>query len=165
MLKLDHIGIAVDDLEAAIAHFSTVFGYGPDKREIVPSEHVETVFYEAGVSQAEHAETPKAGVSQEGMAVEAAQAGASQEGDVSIELLGATSPDSAIATFIQKRGEGIHHIAFRVDDLEAHITRLRAAGYRFLSDEPKDGAGGKRIIFMHPKEHHGVLIELCQPKG
>jgi methylmalonyl-CoA/ethylmalonyl-CoA epimerase len=77
-------------------------------------------------------------------------------------LLQATSADSAIAKFIEKKGEGIHHIAFDVEDIEAEITRLKAAGFQFIHETPKRGADNKLICFLHPKATNGVLIELCQ---
>lgn len=85
-----------------------------------------------------------------------------QTGESKVELLGATSDDSVIRKYIEKRGEGIHHIAFEVSDLDGEIKRLKNEGYRFLSEAPSRGADNKRIIFLHPKEHHGVLIELCE---
>ncbi|MGV3604127.1 MAG: methylmalonyl-CoA epimerase [Dyadobacter fermentans] len=79
-----------------------------------------------------------------------------------IELLQATGPDSAIARFIAKKGEGIHHIAFEVDDILAEMDRLRNAGFTLLNESPKRGADNKLVCFVHPKSAHGVLIELCQ---
>jgi methylmalonyl-CoA/ethylmalonyl-CoA epimerase len=85
-----------------------------------------------------------------------------QVGETKIELLEATHPDSAIAKFIEKRGEGIHHIAFEVADIEAEITRLKNEGFTVLNDTPKNGADNKRIVFLHPKTTNGVLVELCE---
>ena len=85
-----------------------------------------------------------------------------QTGPNKIELLEATSPDSAITKFIEKRGEGIHHIAFDVDDIEAEMARLKAEGFVLLNENPKRGADNKLVCFVHPKETNGVLIELCQ---
>lgn len=85
-----------------------------------------------------------------------------QNGETKIELLEATRPESAIAKFIEKKGEGIHHIAFEVDDLEAEMKRLEGEGIRLLNIEPKTGADNKRICFLHPKDTNGVLVELCQ---
>jgi len=79
-----------------------------------------------------------------------------------IELLEATGPDSAIARFIEKKGEGIHHIAFEVDDIVAEMERLRNAGFTLLNEVPKQGADNKLVCFVHPKSANGVLIELCQ---
>jgi methylmalonyl-CoA/ethylmalonyl-CoA epimerase len=85
-----------------------------------------------------------------------------QVGETKIELLEATHPDSAIAKFIEKRGEGIHHIAFEVADIEAEIVRLKNEGFTVLNDTPKNGADNKRIVFLHPKTTNGVLVELCE---
>ncbi|MCC6385148.1 MAG: methylmalonyl-CoA epimerase [Bacteroidia bacterium] len=81
-----------------------------------------------------------------------------------IELLQATRPDSPIAKFIESRGEGIHHVAFDVDDIKAEMRKLSNEGFRLLNDEPKDGADNKLVCFIHPKSTGGVLIELCQEK-
>ena len=85
-----------------------------------------------------------------------------QTGESKIELLEATNPSSPIAKFIEKKGEGIHHIAFEVDNIEAEIKRLKEAGFELLSDVPKSGADNKKIVFLHPKSTGGVLVELCQ---
>jgi methylmalonyl-CoA/ethylmalonyl-CoA epimerase len=85
-----------------------------------------------------------------------------QCGESKVELLEATHEDSPIAKFIAKRGEGIHHIAFEVDNIENEIARLKAAGFDFISEQPKNGADNKIICFLHPKSTNGVLIELCQ---
>lgn len=85
-------------------------------------------------------------------------------GQTKIELLEAKDPDSPIAKFIQKRGEGIHHIAFEVENIEQEINRLKDAGFELINHEPKNGADNKRICFLHPKSTNGVLIELCQEK-
>lgn len=87
-----------------------------------------------------------------------------QLGESKIELLVATNPDSTIAKFIEKRGEGIHHIAFEVQDIEAEMARLQGEGFRLIHEVPKDGADNKRICFLHPKSTNGVLVELCQEK-
>jgi len=84
-------------------------------------------------------------------------------GDTSIELLEATSPESPVARFIEKRGEGLHHIAIVVDDIRDTLSRLKAAGYRLIDEEPRRGARNMLIAFVHPKSTHGVLLELCQP--
>ena len=85
-------------------------------------------------------------------------------GESKIELLEATNPESPIAKFIDKKGEGIHHIAFAVDDIRAEVERLKAEGFIFISEEPKDGADNKLVVFLHPKSTNGVLVELCQEK-
>ena len=87
-----------------------------------------------------------------------------QVGESKIELLEGTSPDSPISKFIEKRGEGVHHIAFEVDDIEKEITRLTKEGFQMIHEKPKDGADNKLIAFLHPKSSNGVLIELCQEK-
>lgn len=130
MFKIEHIGIAVKNLETSNELFSKLFGKPPYKTEQVESENVNTSFFEMGESK--------------------------------IELLHATSPDSAIAKFIDKKGEGIHHIAFAVDDIEKEAARLKAAGFQPLSETPRRGADNKLVLFFHPKTTNGVLIELCQ---
>jgi methylmalonyl-CoA/ethylmalonyl-CoA epimerase len=130
MKKIEHLGIAVQDMAAAKAIYTTLFG-PPYKEEAVESEQVNTVFFQCGPNK--------------------------------IELLEATGPDSAIAKYIAKRGEGIHHIAFQVADIEAEMARLQAAGFQLLNDAPKRGADNMRICFVHPKSANGVLVELCQP--
>ena len=87
-----------------------------------------------------------------------------QVGESKIELLEGTSPESPISKFIEKRGEGVHHIAFEVDDIEKEITRLTKEGFQMIHEKPKDGADNKLIAFLHPKSSNGVLIELCQEK-
>ena len=83
-------------------------------------------------------------------------------GESKVELLEATRTESPIAQFIEKRGEGLHHVAFAVDDIRAEMTRLREAGFRLLHEEPVPGADGKIICFLHPKSTNGILVELCQ---
>lgn len=87
-----------------------------------------------------------------------------QVGESKIELLEATNPDSPIAKFIDKKGEGIHHIAFGVEDIKAEVERLKNEGFVFISEEPKEGADNKLVVFLHPKSTNGVLVELCQEK-
>ena len=88
-----------------------------------------------------------------------------RSGPNKVELLEATSPDSPIAKYLEKRGEGIHHIAFDVEDIRAEMARLRAEGFTVLNEEPKKGADNKLVAFLHPKGTHGVLVELCQDMG
>ncbi len=85
-------------------------------------------------------------------------------GDTEVELLEATEPDGPVAKFIEKKGEGVHHIAFRVDDIEAALEELKAQGVKLIDEKPRKGAGGAKIAFLHPKGTHGVLIELCERK-
>ena len=130
MNKIEHIGIAVKDLNASLELFSKLFGKPSYKSETVESEGVTTSFFEVGPNK--------------------------------IELLVATNPDSPIAKFIEKKGEGIHHIAFEVTDIYAEMERLKAEGFVVLNEVPKKGADNKIIAFLHPKSTNGVLIELCQ---
>ena len=128
--KIEHIGIAVKDIEAANTVYENLLGISPYKMEKVESEGVSTSFFRTG--------------------------------DSKIELLEATNPESAIAKFIEKKGEGIHHIAFAVKDIKAEIKRLSELGFNVLNKEPKKGADNKLVCFIHPKNTNGVLVELCQ---
>ncbi len=130
MKKIEHIGIAVRDIESSNSLFASLFGKPHYKTETVESEGVMTSFFECGPNK--------------------------------IELLQATNQDSPIAKFIDKKGEGIHHIAFAVDDIEAEIVRLKNEGFKMIHESPKPGADNKLIAFLHPKSTNGVLIELCQ---
>ena len=85
-----------------------------------------------------------------------------QTGESKVELLGATEPDSVIAKYIEKRGEGLHHVAFEVDNIRTELKRLEAEGFTILNNEPKKGADNKWVAFVHPKDNNGVLVELCQ---
>ncbi|TXB63862.1 methylmalonyl-CoA epimerase [Vicingus serpentipes] len=130
MEKIEHLGIAVKDLQKANEIYSKLFNQEPYKTEIVESEGVSTSFFKVGENK--------------------------------IELLEATNPDSAIAKFIDKKGEGIHHVAFDVEDIYAEMERLRKEGFTILNETPKKGADNKLVCFIHPKSTNGVLIELCQ---
>jgi methylmalonyl-CoA/ethylmalonyl-CoA epimerase len=130
MLKIEHIGIAVKDIENSNALFAKLFGEPHYKTEAVESEGVKTSFFKVGPNK--------------------------------IELLEGTSENSAITKFIEKKGEGIHHIAFDVDDINAEISRLRNEGFVVLNEIPKKGADNKLVAFLHPKGTNGVLVELCQ---
>lgn len=130
MKKIEHIGIAVKNLETSNELFASLFGKKHYKIESVESEGVLTSFFKAGPNK--------------------------------IELLQATHEDSPIAKFIEKKGEGIHHIAFAVADIEKEIKRLKSEGFKMIHDKPKKGADNKLIAFLHPKATNGVLIELCQ---
>lgn len=132
MLKIEHIGIAVKDLDKSNHLFSNLLNSEPYKQEAVESEGVITSFFKIGESK--------------------------------IELLTATNENSPIAKFIEKKGEGIHHIAYEVEDIYAEMKRLQDAGFQLLNETPKDGADNKLICFLHPKTTNGVLIELCQEK-
>nr|WP_315209569.1 methylmalonyl-CoA epimerase [uncultured Flavobacterium sp.] len=130
MRKIEHIGIAVKDLEVSNLVFEKLFGAPAYKFEDVESEGVTTSFFMNGPNK--------------------------------IELLAATNPDSPIAKFLEKKGEGIHHIAFDVEDIVAEIARLKMEGFVVLNEIPKKGADNKIVAFLHPKSTNGVLIELCQ---
>jgi len=129
-MHIDHIGIAVEDLEDAIATYEKLLDGKCYKRETVESQQVETAFFQTGQSK--------------------------------VELLGASDPDSVIAKYVAKKGEGMHHVAFEVDDIHAELERLRSEGFTVLTDEPRRGADNKLVAFVHPKDNHGVLVELCQ---
>jgi methylmalonyl-CoA/ethylmalonyl-CoA epimerase len=130
MKKIEHIGIAVKDLDQANNLYTKLFGELPYKQEEVTSENVITSFFRVGPNK--------------------------------FELLQATHESSAIHSFIEKKGEGIHHIAFAVNDIEAETQRLIAEGFQALFPKPKQGADNKLVMFFHPKTTGGVLIELCQ---
>ena len=130
MRKIEHIGIAVHNLENSNELFSKLFGQAAYKTEEVASEGVKTSFFMCGPNK--------------------------------IELLEATNEDSPIAKFLEKKGEGIHHIAFDVEDIYAEIERLKLEGFTILNETPKKGADNKLVAFLHPKTTNGVLIELCQ---
>ncbi len=130
MYKIEHLGIAVKDLEASEKIYALIFQSEPYKRELVESERVMTSFFECGPNK--------------------------------IELLAATEENSTIQTFINKRGEGIHHVAFAVEDIKSEMIRLQNDGFVLLNENPKRGADNKWVCFLHPKHTSGVLIELCQ---
>ena len=130
LYKIEHLGIAVKDIEAGNELYAKLTGAAPYKQEAVESENVKTSFFMMGESK--------------------------------IELLQATNSDSAIAKFIEKRGEGLHHIAYAVDNIEMEITRLKDSGFQFINETPKKGADNKLIVFLHPKSTGGILTELCQ---
>jgi methylmalonyl-CoA/ethylmalonyl-CoA epimerase len=128
--KIEHIGIAVKNLEESNLLFAKLFGKPHYKVEKVESENVSTSFFQLGESK--------------------------------IELLEATHESSAIAKFIEKKGEGVHHIAYDVSDIIAEMARLKLEGFILLNETPKKGADNKLVCFLHPKGTNGVLIELCQ---
>ena len=130
ILRIEHVGIAVKNLEVANKLFSALLGSSSYKTEEVQTEKVTTSFFKTGESK--------------------------------IELLEATDPTSPINKFIEKRGEGIHHLALEVENIQEAMQRVKSAGFELLSDEPKKGADNKLICFLHPKTTNGVLIELCQ---
>ena len=127
---LDHVGIAVQNVQAALVFYRDALGLEVEVPEDVASQHVRAHFIPAGES--------------------------------SLELLEATSPESAVARYVEKRGPGIHHVTVRVDDLRATLAALEAKGVVLIDREPRVGAGGKKIAFLHPKSTAGILIELCE---
>lgn len=133
MRKIEHIGIAVKNLEEANETYKALLDIEPYKSEEVESEGVITSFFQLGESK--------------------------------IELLAATTENSPIAKFIEKRGEGIHHLAFDVENIEVEIERLERRGFILIDHKAKPGADNKIVAFLHPKSAKGVLIELCQDTG
>lgn len=130
MKQLEHIGIAVKDMDRAIADFTRLLNRTCYKTETVESQQLTTAFF--------------------------------QLNEQKIELLAATSPDSVIARFIAQSGEGIHHIAFEVEDIQAEMKRLAKEGFTPLQKEPFKGADNKMVAFFHPKTTYGMLVEICQ---
>jgi methylmalonyl-CoA/ethylmalonyl-CoA epimerase len=130
MQHVEHIGIAVKNLETAIPIYEKLLNTICYKTESVETEKVNTAFF--------------------------------QTGEAKIELLESSTEDGVIARFIEKKGEGIHHIAFEVTDIRAEMKRLMEDGFVLLNEEPKKGADNKLVCFLHPKGTNGVLVELCQ---
>jgi methylmalonyl-CoA epimerase len=130
--NIDHIGIAVSNLQESLSFWETSLGIELHGIEEVAEQKVRTAFLPID--------------------------------DTEIELLEPTSAESSVAKFIEKRGEGLHHIAIRVDDIEAALAELKAKGIQLIDETPRNGAGGSRIAFVHPKATHGVLLELCERK-
>ena len=130
MRRIDHIGIAVPDLETALAPYVEGLGIQVAHREEVATQKVRVAMMPVG--------------------------------ETNIELLEPTSEDSPIAKFLKDRGPGIHHIAIAVDDIEAAMERMNAAGVRMIDTEPRPGAGGTKVAFAHPKAFGGVLVELVE---
>lgn len=130
MIRIEHIGIAVNNLQESVEMYEQLLNTPCYKTETVAREQVATAFFKVGESK--------------------------------IELLEATSPDSPIAKYIAKKGPGMHHIAYEVENIHAEMKRLEALGFELLSPEPKRGADNKLVCFLHPKTSGGVLIELCQ---
>ncbi len=130
MLKVEHIGIAVNSFAASVPLFEKLLNTECYKREQVESEQVNTAFF--------------------------------KQGETKIELLEGTNAEGVIARFIDKKGEGIHHIAFEVVDIYEEMTRMKSEGFILLNPEPRRGADNKLVCFLHPKTTNGVLVELCQ---
>lgn len=129
--RLEHIAIAVSNLDDALPLFRSILARPESGREVVESEGVRVAFFDLGGAR--------------------------------IELLEALDEDSPIARFIDRRGPGLHHLAVEVQDIEGAIARCRQAGLETVGDAPRDGAGGRRVAFLHPRTASGVLIELSQP--
>ena len=136
MPRLEHIGIAINEVEAVIECFDDLLGTRPYKAETVSEQHVRTHFLDAGSRK--------------------------DPGSAKLEFLESLEGNSAIQRFLDRRGEGLHHLAFEIDDADAAMERLRDADFTLLSDAPQSGADDKRIFFVHPKETHGVLVEFCE---
>jgi methylmalonyl-CoA/ethylmalonyl-CoA epimerase len=132
ILKVDHLGIAVRNIDEATRLFQDVLGLESAGSETVEDQKVTTAFFPVGDSE--------------------------------VELLESTAPDGPIAKYLDKRGEGIHHMAFRVENLDEALVELKEKGIQLIDEKPRQGAGGARIAFLHPKATHGVLVELCERK-
>lgn len=128
--KVDHIGIAVKNLDETLKFYEDVLGIKCVSTEVVDEQKVRVAFLPIG--------------------------------DTEVELLESTEEDGPVAKFIEKKGEGVQHIAYKVDDIEKAIEELKAKGIKLIDEKPRYGAGGAKIAFLHPKSTFGVLIELCQ---
>lgn len=125
---LEHVAIAVKDLEVAVQYYVEVLGLPPPELELVPEQKVRTAIFGHGMGR--------------------------------IELICPTDPSSSVAKFLEKRGEGLHHVCVEVEDLVGTLARLKAQGAQLIDETPKPGAGGAKVAFIHPKGAHGVLTEL-----
>ncbi len=130
ILKIDHLGIAVNSMDEGRTFWSDVLGLKFEGAETVAEQKVTTAFFPVGESE--------------------------------VELLESTSPDGPVAKFIEKKGTGFQHVAFRVENIDEAIAELKAKGIQLIDQEPRKGAGGARIAFLHPKATGGVLVELCE---
>jgi methylmalonyl-CoA/ethylmalonyl-CoA epimerase len=133
LTRIDHVGIAVPDLDTAVERYTRIFGLQPVHRERVEDQGVEEVLFAAGESF--------------------------------IQLLGALGPDTPVGRFLERRGPGVHHLGYRVQDVELALRDLRADGIRLIDERPRAGSRGTTIAFVHPKDMGGVLVELVQPGG
>lgn len=127
---IDHVGIAVRDLEAAVEHYRRAFGIEPAHRETVEDQGVEEVLFKVGTSY--------------------------------IQLLGPLGPDTPVGRYLERRGEGVHHVGYRVEDVAGALARLRDQGHRLVDEAPRPGSRGTTVAFVHPKAFEGVLVELVQ---
>lgn len=130
LLDIDHVGIAVSDLQAAVAEYRAALGVEPAHREVVPDQGVEEVLFPAG--------------------------------DSYIQLLGALTPGTPVGRFLERHGEGVHHVGYRVADVTMALERLRSAGVPLVDEKPRPGSRGTTVAFVHPKGFRGVLVELVQ---
>ena len=130
ILKIDHLGIAVNSIEDGKNFWSGILGLGFEGSETVEEQKVTTAFFPVGESE--------------------------------VELLESTAPDGPVAKYIEKRGQGIQHVAFRVENIEKALEELKAKGIKLIDETPRMGAGGAKIAFLHPKSTSGVLVELCE---
>jgi len=130
ILKIDHLGIAVNSIEQGKSFWTDVLGLAFEGAETVTEQKVTTAFFPVGESE--------------------------------VELLESTAPDGPIAKYIEKKGQGIQHIAFRVDNIENALAELKEKGIQMIDEKPRIGAGGAKIAFLHPKATNGVLVELCE---
>ncbi|HEX9311806.1 MAG TPA: methylmalonyl-CoA epimerase [Actinomycetota bacterium] len=130
VLDIDHVGIAVRDLEAAVEEYRASLGVEPVHRERVEDQGVEEVLFPVGTSY--------------------------------VQLLTATGPDTPVGRFLERRGEGVHHVGYRVADVAAALERLRTAGVPLVDEAPRPGSRGTTVAFVHPKGFRGVLVELVQ---
>lgn len=130
VLKIDHLGIAVNNLDEGQKFWTDIMGLALEGSETVEEQKVTTAFLPVGESE--------------------------------VELLESTAPDGPIAKFIERKGEGMQHVAFRVEDIDAALAELKEKGVRLIDEKPRRGAGGARIAFLHPKATNGVLVELCE---
>lgn len=133
VLKIDHLGIAVNSIEEGKKFWTDVLGLKFEGSETVAEQKVTTAFFPVGESE--------------------------------VELLESTAPDGPVAKYIEKRGEGIQHIAFRVENIEVALAELKEKGIRLIDEKPRTGAGGAKIAFLHPKSTNGILVELCERSG
>jgi methylmalonyl-CoA/ethylmalonyl-CoA epimerase len=131
--RIDHVGVAVDDLDAAIALYEKSFEMELAHRETVESQGVEAVLLDVG--------------------------------DGHVELLSPLGPDTAVGKFLERKGPGLHHVAYAVDDIEAALEQVRGAGLELIDSEPRQGIRGSRVAFLHPKSTGSVLTEIVEPAG
>ena len=130
ILKIDHLGIAVNSIDQGKSFWTDVLGLAFEGSETVAEQKVTTAFFPVGESE--------------------------------VELLESTSPDGPVAKFIEKKGQGFQHVAFRVENIEEALAELKEKGIRLIDETPRIGAGGAKIAFLHPKDTNGVLVELCE---